>query len=57
MDYADGMDAGRLVTQRYPAGMPVDQVTEIVFAGLQRWPQPTPRSSPRHSNMRVSPLS
>jgi serine/threonine protein kinase len=32
MDYVDGMDAGRLLTARYPAGMPVDLATEIVSA-------------------------
>src|SRR5258708_26865944 len=32
MDHVDGMDAGRLLTQRYPAGMPIDQVTEMVSA-------------------------
>src|SRR6185312_14233778 len=32
MDYVDGMDAGQLLAQRYPAGMPVELVTEIVSA-------------------------
>ena len=32
MDYVDGIDAGRLLTQRYPAGMPVCLVAEIVSA-------------------------
>lgn len=32
MDYIDGMDAGRILAHRYPAGMPVDLVAEIVSA-------------------------
>ncbi|OBJ10856.1 serine/threonine-protein kinase [Mycobacterium sp. 1465703.0] len=30
MDYVDGTDASRLVSQRYPQGMPPDQVLEII---------------------------
>ena len=30
MDYVDGVDAGRLLAERYPAGMPVDEVARIV---------------------------
>jgi serine/threonine protein kinase len=32
MDYIDGTDAARLMRDRYPAGMPADEVTEIVTA-------------------------
>ncbi len=32
MDYVDGTDAGRLLSTRYPNGMPVDEVAEIVNA-------------------------
>ena len=32
MDYVDGQDAGRLLADRYPAGMPADQVVQIVTA-------------------------
>lgn len=32
MDYIDGTDAGRLLGDRYPAGMPRREVVEIVFA-------------------------
>jgi serine/threonine-protein kinase len=32
MDFVDGMDAARLLATRYPAGMPLDQVTAIVAA-------------------------
>jgi serine/threonine-protein kinase len=32
MDYIDGTDAGRLVRDRYPAGMPRGKVAEIVLA-------------------------
>jgi serine/threonine protein kinase len=32
MDYVDGVDAGRLLTERYQAGMPVGQVKRIVTA-------------------------
>jgi serine/threonine protein kinase, bacterial len=32
MDYVDGEDAGSLITQRYPAGMPQELVTTIVTA-------------------------
>src|ERR1700751_3936746 len=32
MDYVDGLDAGHLLTSRYPDGMPVDQVVRIVTA-------------------------
>jgi serine/threonine-protein kinase len=32
MDYVDGVDAGRLLTERYRAGMPVGQVKRIVTA-------------------------
>lgn len=30
MDYVDGLDAARLLADRYPAGMPVEQVARIV---------------------------
>ena len=32
MDYIDGPDAGRLLRERYPTGMPVWEVVEIVSA-------------------------
>jgi serine/threonine protein kinase len=32
MDYVDGLDASRLLSQRYPAGMPADDVADIVAA-------------------------
>ena len=32
MDYVDGTDAGRLVRERYPGGMPEQDVSEIVTA-------------------------
>ena len=32
MDYIDGSDAGRLLNQKYPAGMPVDLVLPIITA-------------------------
>jgi serine/threonine protein kinase len=32
MDYVDGLDASRLLSQRYPAGMPADEVADIVAA-------------------------
>jgi hypothetical protein len=32
MDYVDGLDGGRLLTSRYPVGMPADQVLHIVTA-------------------------
>jgi len=32
MDYVDGTDAGRLVQERYPRGMPEEDVSEIVTA-------------------------
>src|SRR3981081_48432 len=32
MDYVDGQDAGRLLADRFPAGMPLDQVLRIVDA-------------------------
>jgi len=32
MDYVDGTDAGRLVRERYPRGMPEEDVAEIVTA-------------------------
>ena len=32
MDYVDGLDAARLLADRYPAGMPVDDVVRIVTA-------------------------
>jgi serine/threonine-protein kinase len=32
MDYVDGFDAARLLTDRFPAGMPPDQVVRIVNA-------------------------
>lgn len=32
MAYVDGQDAGRLLTQKYPAGMPADEVIPIVSA-------------------------
>src|SRR5205085_553211 len=32
MDYVDGLDTGRLLASRYPAGMPTDLVVRIVTA-------------------------
>jgi serine/threonine-protein kinase len=32
MDFVDGLDAGRLLADRFPAGMPTDQVGRIVTA-------------------------
>jgi len=32
MDYIDGSDCDKLLRQRYPAGMPIDQVSEIIDA-------------------------
>jgi serine/threonine protein kinase, bacterial len=32
MDFVDGLDAGQLLAQRYPAGMPVELVARIVSA-------------------------
>lgn len=32
MDFVDGLDAARLLTDRYPAGMPVEEVVRIVTA-------------------------
>jgi serine/threonine-protein kinase len=32
MDYVDGTDAGRLLSTRFPNGMPVDEVAEIISA-------------------------
>jgi serine/threonine protein kinase, bacterial len=32
MDYVDGLDAGRILATRYPAGMPSDHVARIVTA-------------------------
>ncbi len=32
MDYVDGIDAGRLVKESYPSGMPEQDVSEIVTA-------------------------
>ncbi len=32
MDYVDGMDAARLVAERHPTGLPVDEVARIVTA-------------------------
>ena len=32
MDYVDGPDAGRLLGERYPAGMPVNEALEIITA-------------------------
>jgi serine/threonine-protein kinase len=32
MDYVDGLDAARLLADRYPAGMPVEDVARIVTA-------------------------
>jgi serine/threonine-protein kinase len=32
MDFVDGQDAGRLLAQRYPAGMPQDLVVAIITA-------------------------
>jgi serine/threonine-protein kinase len=32
MDFVDGQDLGRLLTDRYPAGMPLEQVVTIVTA-------------------------
>lgn len=39
MDFVDGADASRLLTDRYPAGMPVDQVVAIVSA-VAHWTTP-----------------
>ena len=32
MDYVDGVDAAQLIQRRYPAGMPADEVADIVTA-------------------------
>ena len=32
MDYVEGTDAGRLLAERYPDGMPPDEVVRIVTA-------------------------
>jgi serine/threonine protein kinase, bacterial len=32
MDFVDGLDAGRLLAERYPVGMPVGEVVKIVAA-------------------------
>jgi serine/threonine-protein kinase len=32
MDYVDGLDAAQLLAESYPAGMPIDEVAEIVTA-------------------------
>lgn len=32
MDYVDGVDAGRLLAERYPSGMPLDEVERIITA-------------------------
>jgi serine/threonine protein kinase len=32
MDFVDGIDAGRLLADRYPAGMPADEVARVVTA-------------------------
>ena len=32
MDYVDGTDAGRLLRERYPDGMPATEVADIVTA-------------------------
>ena len=32
MDFVDGLDAAKLLAERYPAGMPVDEVARIVTA-------------------------
>jgi len=32
MDHVDGLDAGRLLASRFPAGMPTDQVVRVVTA-------------------------
>ena len=32
MDFVDGLDAARLLTNRYPAGMPIEEVARIVTA-------------------------
>src|SRR6202453_2332658 len=32
MDFVDGLDAARLLADRYPAGMPVEEVARIVTA-------------------------
>ena len=32
MDYVDGPDAGRLIRERYPAGMPCEEAVEIISA-------------------------
>ena len=35
MDYVDGSDAARLLDNRYPTGMPLEQVVSIVdFTGV-----------------------
>jgi serine/threonine-protein kinase len=32
MDFVDGLDAGRLLAHRFPAGIPTEQVVRIVTA-------------------------
>ncbi len=32
MDFVDGLDAARLLADRYPAGMPIEEVVRIVSA-------------------------
>jgi serine/threonine-protein kinase len=32
MDFVDGLDAARLLADRYPDGMPVEDVTRIITA-------------------------
>lgn len=48
VDYVDGVDAGRLLAERYPAGMPVDEVVEVVqivtAVAAARWIMPTARA-------------
>ena len=44
MDYVDGLDAARLLTSRFPAGMPTDQVVRIVTAWRVRSTMRTSRA-------------
>ena len=41
MDFVDGLDAARLLADRYPAGMPVDEVVRIVTAVAAHSTMPT----------------
>ena len=52
MDYIDGMDAAQFVRDRYPAGMPIDEVLAIVHRRRQRtrprppaWPDASRREA------------